>query len=386
MVDLGNTVKLSNDTCVPVRYFLTDAEKYKLEALAMDIISLTPYVSTLTNILTVKSAVTNAVGFFADLTGSPLIQEASDFLNVEKPKEGIINPKESVERRAGTQAVLNRNQVKVEYLWFNDSKIKIFLTIFHTEPLLDSPKLKLSDILVEKEKGKRPVPVSSPPRPWQGPNQEIEISMTLDDSCLPQWRLLRIPHLHLLRGDCTISTLKPDINAQRNNVNCIFFATKNTDDTGKVYPYTFTANSTTDGTMLGRWDSSNSMICVGSPEDRYGGVSSRQLLNNCIPVVQLYNCHITKIVNGDQVNLSEKVNGKRNISQVLEWLWDKMKDTKEHDRMISGHRYWAISWDRSSKVYCLDMGVNDTVRASYRLVKKVGYTTIMVSDCWKSLS
>jgi hypothetical protein len=96
--------------------------------------------------------------------------------------------------------------------------------------------------------------------------------------------------------------------------------------------------------------------------------------------VEPFNCHITKIVIGHKLGLSTQIEGKGGINQVLEWLWDTMKDKKEHGRMVAGHRYWTVSWDRSSKVHSLDMDIKDSVRASCRLIKKFGYTTIMVSD------
>jgi hypothetical protein len=111
-------------------------------------------VGALANILTVKSAVTNTIRFLSDKTHSPLIQECSEFLTAEKPRESNSNPRESVERRAGNHTILYRNQGKVQYLWFNDFKAKIYLTIFHTDPLIDLKQWKLSDVLEKKEQVK----------------------------------------------------------------------------------------------------------------------------------------------------------------------------------------------------------------------------------------
>ncbi|GAP82324.1 hypothetical protein SAMD00023353_13400070 [Rosellinia necatrix] len=373
MADLTNTVKLINDTCVPVRYFLTDAEKYKSEAIVTDILSLLPFTSSLTDILTVKSIITNVVGLSAEITGSSLIQTAADFLSVKKSKEGILNPRETVERQAGNQAVLNRNQVKVEYISFNADKTSIFLTTFNTEPLLDSTELKLSKILVEQQQDKRPIPVSSVPSPWK--KTTMEIKMTLDDSCVKPWRLLRIPNLHLTLGACTVEVMTQNVKDKSDIVDGIFCNTINDgEDNGSIYPYTFTSNSTSDETTLGGWHSTNSMIYFDAPGGRSGGCY-RRLLNNCIPVVQLNNCHIRK--EGEQ-HQSAETHGKLHVDQVLAWWWGRIKEREKHHRTIHGNKYWAISWSRTGEVYCLDATESHDVKSKFILVKKERYLTFMM--------
>ena len=378
---IGPTVKLTNDTCVAVRYSITNAEKHKVEAIIVDTISLIPTkgVTLFFNALTVKGILTNAVGLAAQKTSSPYIQWGANLLDPEKNKEGLLYPRESVERKAAAQSILNRNSVKVEYLTFDDKLKIINLTTFITDDLAGLPgqtqELKLSAILKEIQQGKRPHPVQSPPSPWKAPVKQ-SINMGLDDSCVEKWRLLRIPELRLERGQCTVEAFK----SSHQTPDGVFCNTVATGDNKELFPYTFTEN-VGDHTTLGRGEWSQSMIYFDGPSGRRNGCQQR-LMNGCIPVVALFNCDIKK--EGEPAEKA-RGNGKRTSEQVLSWLWEEMKSQKRHEQVIRGKRYWAISWDGSDKIYGLKETSDHSVLGRYILIKRRGYTAFMVCDDWTSL-
>ncbi|KAK3311502.1 uncharacterized protein B0T15DRAFT_490109 [Chaetomium strumarium] len=374
-VDFKATAKLTNDLCVPVKYTITDAEKSKAEAVIVDTISLIPGFDQLFNLLTVKSIMTNYVGFWADVTGWSGLQTVADFLGPEKTKEGWLYPGETVERGAALDKLYAQNVVKVEYLSLNEAKTAFQFSTFITKSLPDDTQLKVSDILKDTQPGNRPQPVDNPPEPWKTPQTHI-ISLAPDPNCPKKYRLLRIPNLRLERGQCQLSawTSEPD---------GVFCSTtpRNLDETEKeIYPYTFTS-SALDGTVLARGDDKQSMMYFNGPSGRQGGCW-QVLLGGCIPVVLLNNCNIKK-ENQDPERF--RAQGKRNVEDVLNWLWGEMKDRWRHNRPVVGTRYWAISWDRSNYVYGLDATSDAALLGKYVLVKKTGYYTFMVCDRWTSL-